>query len=119
MVLRYLVFQRVQTLDYACPPRVWKKAGIELRAQSSEDVCRRQARQFIEAGQMVRQRVGRQRLSVARACCSSHRSSASVCARRSGSALLHLRVVQDSTTFYQGVADLQQHEFFSPVPHSE
>ena len=53
-MLRYLVFQRVQALDYTCPPRVWKKAGTELCTQSSEDVCRRQARQFIEAGHRAR-----------------------------------------------------------------
>ncbi|CAE7222507.1 PDPK1 [Symbiodinium sp. CCMP2456] len=61
----YLVFQRVQTLDYTCPPRVWKKA-----------------RQFIEG---LLQLAPQQRLGVGE----------------------------------EGVADLQQHEFFSPVPHSE
>lgn len=56
----YLVFQRVQTLDYACPPRVWKKA-----------------RQFIEG-------------------------------------LLQLAPQQRLGVCQEGVADLQQHEFFSP-----
>jgi len=61
----YLVFQRVQALDYTCPPRVWKKA-----------------RQFIEG-------------------------------------LLQLAPQQRLGAGEEGVADLQQHEFFSPEGYDE